>query len=126
MLYQSESGDLTLTLGGDTMLTRRLSVYDEPRFTKLAKLFRDADVGFVKLEGSARHWDEGVPGITRGTYMTTPPELLDDLRWFGVNCRGGTAKFWPCSRDFDERPCFGRRHRCGSLGRRFYFDRQAF
>lgn len=85
MLYQSESGDLTLTLGGDTMLTRRLSVYDEPRFTKLAKLFQDADVGFVNLEGSARHWDEGVPGITRGTYMTTPPALLDDLRWFGVN-----------------------------------------
>lgn len=85
MLYRSESGDLTLTLGGDTMLTRRLAVYDEPRFLALAELFRGADVGFVNLEGQVRHWHEGVHNITRGTYMTTPPALLDDLKWFGVN-----------------------------------------
>lgn len=85
MLYDSEAGDLTVTLGGDTMLTRRLSVYSERRFTGLADVFRRADVGFVNMEGSVRRWDEGVPGITRGTFMTTPPELLDDLKWFGIN-----------------------------------------
>lgn len=85
MLYDSETGDLDVTLGGDTMLTRRLAIYREPRFLALARLFQDADAGFVNLEGSVRHWDEGVPGITRGTYMTTAPELLDDLKWFGVN-----------------------------------------
>lgn len=85
MLYQSEAGNLTLTLGGDTMLTRRLSVYDEPRFLALADMFRKADVGFVNLEGQVRRWDEGVHNITRGTYMTTPPELLEDLAWYGIN-----------------------------------------
>ena len=85
MIYESESGDLTVTMAGDTMLTRRLSVYDEPDFLKVAELFRGADVGFVNLEGSVRHWDEGAPGITQGTFMTTPPALLDDLKWFGVN-----------------------------------------
>ncbi len=85
MLYDSEAGDFTITFGGDTMLTRRLAVYSEPRFTALAKLFRDADVGFVNLEGSTRNWDEGVPGIMRGTYMTTPPSLLEDLKWFGID-----------------------------------------
>lgn len=84
-LYDSEAGDFTITLGGDTMLTRKLTVYSEPRFLALARLFQESDVGFVNLEGSARHLDEGVPGITRGTYMTTPPPLLEDLRWFGVN-----------------------------------------
>jgi poly-gamma-glutamate synthesis protein (capsule biosynthesis protein) len=84
-IYDSEAGNLTVTLGGDTMLTRKLTVYSEPRFLGLAKLFRDSDVGFVNLEGCARHLDEGVPGITRGTYMTTPPPLLEDLKWFGVN-----------------------------------------
>ena len=32
-----------------------------------------------------RRWDEGTPGITQGTFMTTPPELLDDIKWFGIN-----------------------------------------
>ncbi len=85
MLYDSEAGDFTITLGGDTMLTRSLKVYSERQFTALAKIFRDADVGFVNLEGSARFWDQGDPGITRGTFMTTPPSLLEDLRWFGIN-----------------------------------------
>lgn len=85
MLYESEAGDFTITLGGDTMLTRRLSVYSERRFTALAEIFRESDAGFVNLEGSVRRWDEGVPGITRGTFMTTPPELLEDLKWFGVS-----------------------------------------
>ena len=39
----------------------------------------------VFLEGPVRHWHEGTPGITRGTFMTTPPDLIDDLKWLGVN-----------------------------------------
>lgn len=85
MRYTSEKGDFTAALAGDCMLTRRLSVYDEPEFLALAKIFREADAGFVNLEGTVRNWDEGTPGITRGTYMTIPPKLLEDLKWFGVN-----------------------------------------
>jgi Bacterial capsule synthesis protein PGA_cap len=39
----------------------------------------------VNLETVVRHPDEGAPNITRGTYMTTPPALLEDLTWFGIN-----------------------------------------
>lgn len=85
MRYVSEKGNFTAALAGDCMLTRRLSVYDEPEFLGLAEIFRRADVGFVNLEGTVRNWNEGTPGITRGTYMTIPPKLLDDLKWFGVN-----------------------------------------
>jgi poly-gamma-glutamate synthesis protein (capsule biosynthesis protein) len=85
MTYASDSGDFTIALGGDCMPTRRLAVYDEPAFLALAKIFRAADAGFVNLETVVRHQDEGAPNITRGTYMTTPPELLADLKWFGIN-----------------------------------------
>lgn len=85
MIYDSETGDLVVTLAGDTMLTRRLLVYSEEGFTGIASIFREADVGFVNLEGSVRHWNEGTPGITQGTFMTTPPDLIEDLKWFGVN-----------------------------------------
>jgi poly-gamma-glutamate synthesis protein (capsule biosynthesis protein) len=88
MTYASEAGDFAIALGGDCMLTRRLAVYDEPAFLALARVFRDCDAGLVNLETVVRRWDEGAPGITRGTYMTTPPELLDDLKWFGVNMVG--------------------------------------
>jgi poly-gamma-glutamate synthesis protein (capsule biosynthesis protein) len=30
-------------------------------------------------------WDEGTPGITQGTFMTTEPSLLEDLKWLGIN-----------------------------------------
>ena len=88
MTYASEAGDFAIALGGDCMLTRRLAVYDEPAFLALAQLFRGCDAGLVNLETVVRRFDEGTPGITRGTYMTTPPELLDDLKWFGINMVG--------------------------------------
>src|SRR5947209_3576983 len=85
MIYQSEQGNLSIALGGDIMLTRRLSVFTEPNFLALAEIFRSADVGFGNLEGTVRHADEGTPGITHGTYMTTLPEYLSELKWFGIN-----------------------------------------
>jgi len=85
MTYAAEAGNLSIALSGDCMLTRRLSVYDEPAFLAVAKIFRDCDAGFVNLESVVRNWDQGNPGITRGTYMTTPPALLEDLKWFGIN-----------------------------------------
>jgi poly-gamma-glutamate synthesis protein (capsule biosynthesis protein) len=85
MTYASEAGKFSIALGGDCMLTRPITMFDEPAFLAVAKTFRDCDAGFVNLETVVRRWDEGTPGITRGTYMTTAPELLQDLKWFGVN-----------------------------------------
>ena len=81
MLYKSENSEISILLAGDTMLTRRLAVYDEERFLALAEILRSSDVTFANMEGSVRGWDEGAPGITQGTYMTTPPSLLEDLKW---------------------------------------------
>jgi poly-gamma-glutamate synthesis protein (capsule biosynthesis protein) len=85
MRYASEQGNFTAALAGDCMLTRRLSVYDEPDYLGLVDIFRQADAGFVNLEGVVRTPNEGAPGITQGTYMTIAPKLLEDLKWFGIN-----------------------------------------
>jgi poly-gamma-glutamate capsule biosynthesis protein CapA/YwtB (metallophosphatase superfamily) len=84
MPYDADNGDLDIALAGDLMLTRRISMGREPRFTALRDLLAKADASFANLEGSVRNWDEGTPGITVGTYMTTPPELLDDVKWLGI------------------------------------------
>ncbi len=88
MTYSSESGKFSIALGGDFMLTRPITMHEEPAFLAVVDAFRDCDAGFVNLETVVRRLDEGTPGITRGTYMTTAPELLRDLKWFGINMVG--------------------------------------
>jgi len=83
--YQSEKGNFTIALAGDTMLTRKLTPFKEERFLQLREILRSADAGFANLEGTVHTWDEGTPGITQGTFMTTDPKLLEDLQWLGIN-----------------------------------------
>ena len=85
MIYESETGDFTIALAGDTMLTRKLSLFKEQRFLALREILRGADAAFANLEGTVHTWDEGTPGITQGTFMTTEPNLLEDLKWLGIN-----------------------------------------
>ncbi|MFQ5849663.1 MAG: CapA family protein [Candidatus Binatia bacterium] len=84
MLYDSEKGDFTIALTGDSMLTRRLSVYGEERYQALVNLLKVADAAFTNLETTVHAWDEGSPGITQGTFMTTEPSLLEELKWMGI------------------------------------------
>jgi poly-gamma-glutamate synthesis protein (capsule biosynthesis protein) len=67
------------------MLTRKLTPFKEERFMALRDILRGADAAFANLEGTVHNWDEGTPGITQGTFMTTEPKLLEDLRWLGIN-----------------------------------------
>ena len=85
MIYQSESGDISMLMAGETMLSRRLSIFDERDYLTAVELNRNADVAFTNLETAVRHPHEGYPAPTRGTPMTTPPALLDDLKWMGFN-----------------------------------------
>ncbi|HXV47841.1 MAG TPA: CapA family protein [Candidatus Binatia bacterium] len=85
MIYQADKGDFAIALTGDTMLTRRLTPFKEERFLALREILRSADAAFANLEGTVHTWDEGTPGITQGTFMTTEPKLLDDLKWLGIN-----------------------------------------
>jgi poly-gamma-glutamate capsule biosynthesis protein CapA/YwtB (metallophosphatase superfamily) len=83
--YQAEDGNFTIALAGDTMLTRRLAPFREENFLRLREILRGADAAFANLEGTVHTWDEGTPGITQGTFMTTDPKLLEDLKWLGIN-----------------------------------------
>ncbi len=54
MTYASEAGKFSIALGGDCMLTRPITMFDEPAFLAVAKTFRESDVGFVNLETVVR------------------------------------------------------------------------
>jgi len=85
MIYDSERGDFRITLLGDVMPTRRLSVFQEERYLQLRAILKDADATFANLETCVHKYLEGHLGISGGTYMTTEPHLLEDLKWLGVN-----------------------------------------
>ena len=83
-LYDAESGNLTLVASGDTMITRRLSVFKEPGFLSLIDLFKSADVGYTNLE-MLMHEFEHSPGMAGGTFTGSDPANLKELSWAGIN-----------------------------------------
>lgn len=83
MSYQTRGRSASLLMVGDVMLSRALRPYREPRYLALVDLVRSADAAIANLETVVRHPEEGHPNFTMGTPMTTPPALLEDLKWMG-------------------------------------------
>lgn len=84
-LYDAERGALSMALVGDAMIARALRPHQEPDFLGLAQVLQSADVTFANLETTVREVHEGWANFTQGTPMTTAPELVDELRWMGVD-----------------------------------------
>jgi poly-gamma-glutamate capsule biosynthesis protein CapA/YwtB (metallophosphatase superfamily) len=97
VIYRSEQGNIRMVLAGDAMPARRLVPFDEPDYLALAALFRGADVAFANLETTVREPHEGTPILTQGTPMSTPPALIDELKWLGItmmSCANNHAADW--------------------------------
>lgn len=83
MRYQSCNRHARLLLAGDVMLSRGLQAFQEPDYLSLLDLLRSGDAAIANLETVVRLPEEGHPNFTLGTPMTTPPDLLEDLKWMG-------------------------------------------
>ena len=88
--FEPEQGDIEIALTGETLLCRKLSVFREPQFEKLIGILRKADVTFTNLEGIIQDWEDAPNtfaggGAHGGTYMVTVPELIQELKWAGIN-----------------------------------------
>lgn len=81
------SDRLTIALTGDTMVTRSLSVFKEEPYLRMRDILKSADVVFANFEAPAHPYlDDPQPQRDGGgTYVTTEPRLLDELKWLGVN-----------------------------------------
>lgn len=75
----------TMALTGDSILTRRLSVYAEPEFLKLIELLRGADVAFTNLEMLFHDYEPYPMHESGGTYMRAEPALAKELAWAGFD-----------------------------------------
>jgi len=80
-------GEMTLALAGDAIITRRLSVFEEPEFLALRDLIQGATAGFVNLEILFHNFEpEIIPASqSGGTYMQADPAIANELVWMGFD-----------------------------------------
>jgi poly-gamma-glutamate synthesis protein (capsule biosynthesis protein) len=79
------SPDFTLALVGDSIITRKISVYTEPAFTRVIDLIRHADAAFANLEMLFHDYEPYASAASGGTYMRADPALVKDLVWAGFD-----------------------------------------
>jgi poly-gamma-glutamate synthesis protein (capsule biosynthesis protein) len=81
----SDAAEFTMALTGDSIITRRLSVYKEGPFIKLIDLIRGADVAFTNLEMLFHDYEPYAMNESGGTYMRADPALAQELVWAGFD-----------------------------------------
>jgi poly-gamma-glutamate synthesis protein (capsule biosynthesis protein) len=78
---------LSIALTGDCMASRSLSVFTEEPYLQMREILQAADVVFANFEANAHPYldDPHAQREGGGSYVTTEPRLLDDLKWLGIN-----------------------------------------
>ncbi len=85
LLAQPQPAGMTFALTGDSIITRKLSVYTEPAFTRLIALVRGADAAFTNIEMLFHDFEMYPMNESGGTYMRAEPALAKDLAWAGFD-----------------------------------------
>ncbi len=76
---------LRLALTGDSIITRKMSVYDEPQFLRMIELLREADLAFTNVEVLFHDYESYPMSSSGGTYMRAQPELVQEFVWAGFD-----------------------------------------
>ncbi len=85
--FADASGDITMALAGDAIITRAMSPFTEPEFLEMRRIIQDATVGFVNLEILFHDYEPDIipAEASGGTYMAARPEIAKELAWFGFD-----------------------------------------
>jgi poly-gamma-glutamate synthesis protein (capsule biosynthesis protein) len=81
----NDASTFSLALTGDSIITRRLSVYQEPAFVRLIELVRGADAAFTNVEMLFHDYEGHAMNQSGGTYMRAEPALAKELAWAGFD-----------------------------------------
>ncbi|MEP7116722.1 MAG: CapA family protein [Acidobacteriota bacterium] len=85
VLAQAAPSGITFALAGDSIITRKLSVYSEPAFNRLIALVRGADAAFTNIEMLFHDFESYPMNESGGTYMRAEPALAKELAWAGFD-----------------------------------------
>jgi poly-gamma-glutamate synthesis protein (capsule biosynthesis protein) len=84
----SPADTFRFALAGDSIIDRRISVYDEPGYLQLIDRIRSADAAFTNFEMLVHNFEFPGAPVSGGTYMGAPPWVLDELKWAGFRLFG--------------------------------------
>ena len=84
MIYNAEKRDISIAVGGDAMITRRMRAFNEDSFLKLRDILHRADATVVNLE-MLFHDYESSWQWSNATYTRSDPRNLDELKWMGID-----------------------------------------
>lgn len=80
---------LRLAVTGDVIMSRRISMLEEPRFLEIARLLQSADCTFGNCELVLAGRDEGHPSAAgRSLSVVVVPRIAEELRWLGYDLMG--------------------------------------
>jgi len=77
--------DFTLVGAGDAILVRKLRTIENSDFDAVVERIRDADAAVVNFESLAHDYEHPPAAASGGTYMRSPPFVLDELTWAGFD-----------------------------------------
>ena len=79
--------EFSLIATGDSLITMKQSVHNEPNFTRLVNLIREVDCAFANLEMLLHDYEpECYPAAEcGGTYTRAHPSILKELQWMGFD-----------------------------------------
>lgn len=79
------SGTFRFALTGDSLITLRVSVFDEPGYLQIFERLRKADAAFTNFEMLVHNFEYPGAPVSGDTYMGAPAYVLDELKWAGFN-----------------------------------------
>jgi poly-gamma-glutamate synthesis protein (capsule biosynthesis protein) len=85
---QASDNSFRFALTGDSIIERRLSVYDDPAFLQMFDRIRSADAAFTNFEMLVHDFEFAGAPVSGGTYMGAPPWVIDELKWAGFRLFG--------------------------------------
>ena len=83
--HRSADESFTMALTGDSIINRKLSVYDEPEYLQMIEILRGADVAVTNLETVLHDYEPYPMAESGGTWMRSDPSTADELVWAGID-----------------------------------------
>ena len=82
---KKQDAGVRIVLTGDSIVNRKLSVYDDPASKELFETIQHADAAFTNFETLVHNY--AYPGASQsgGAYMSSPSWIPDELKWAGFN-----------------------------------------
>ena len=78
-----------MALTGDSIITRNLSVYEEPEYLQMIELIRSADMASTNLQMLFHDYEPFPMAESGGTWMRADPALAKELAWAYVTLTPG-------------------------------------